>query len=750
MGKEIANLFVRIGLDDKDLQNGLNKVQKTIGQWSKGMAIAGAAITAALGFATKSALDEEVGINRLSAALKAIGEDYVNLSGEIEKSIAATQAKTNYSDEEQRAALVELIGVTGTYQGALEQLRLATDLAAAKDMDLSTAATLVGRAATGNTELLARYGIQVAKGATSTEVLAMMQERFSGAAEGAANPLTQLKNLFGDLVQDIGKALIPLLRSLVDKLMPVIQGIRDWIAEHPKLTQALTVGAAILGVMLGALGTLGMVLPIIARGLTTVITLFRLQAVALKIVAAAQWLWNVAMNANPIGIIILAVAALTGIIYGLAKAWNAIVSFFTGGSRESAKAVRELTDAEKDLTKEIESTEQKVKDLTDEQARNNVNLEYAKNKYQETKDASAGYAEEISGLEHNLSDTNYELDKAKDALDKAQGSYDAATQKVKGFEDAINDANRELDALSHPRLEGMQEFEDQLADIDTQIKQLQLEKLTTTGDTTDIDAQIEALQKQRDILELQRDIKYDEVSRQAKESVETIQGLNEEMTPQAVLDRIAELGAKLSPSGELTQGLATAQDELEHAAGILDMHKNIVKELETAAQGYQDRLDEIKHIVEDTLWLQQENVFYLEAVIKNTQTEIDAANQEIDTSTQKLQELKEQADKVFDGMLEDAAAIKSSISDMGVSGKVTAEQPPPKLPSFAGWEGPVPGPIGAPVPAIVHGGEIISQPGQAGKASITNTFNISQLVVREEADVDRIARKLYRMQQLRT
>jgi hypothetical protein len=58
----------------------------------------------------------------------------------------------------------------------------------------------------------------------------------------------------------------------------------------------------------------------------------------------------------------------------------------------------------------------------------------------------------------------------------------------------------------------------------------------------------------------------------------------------------------------------------------------------------------------------------------------------------------------------------------------------------------VPGAIGEPQLALVHGGETINPPGASG---ITNNFSISQLVVREEADIQRIARELYRMQQVR-
>ena len=68
-----------------------------------------------------------------------------------------------------------------------------------------------------------------------------------------------------------------------------------------------------------------------------------------------------------------------------------------------------------------------------------------------------------------------------------------------------------------------------------------------------------------------------------------------------------------------------------------------------------------------------------------------------------------------------------------------------KLPSFQ-YGGIVPGAIGEPQLALVHGGEMITPPGASG---ITNNFSISQLIVREEADIQRIARELYRMQQVR-
>lgn len=44
-------------------------------------------------------------------------------------------------------------------------------------------------------------------------------------------------------------------------------------------------------------------------------------AIATKVVTAAQWLWNTALNANPIGLVIGAVAALSASVYALSKAF---------------------------------------------------------------------------------------------------------------------------------------------------------------------------------------------------------------------------------------------------------------------------------------------------------------------------------------------------------------------------------------------------------------------------------------------
>jgi hypothetical protein len=306
-------LFIRA---KEEVTQVMNQVTEHIGVSMKelrnfgiGMVAAGGAATASLLGMAKSAMDQEVGINRLSLALKNAGGSYDSLKGNIESAISAIQNKTNYGDEEQRQALVELIGVTGTYEGALEQLQIAADLAAGKDMDLVSAATLVGRVATGNTELLARYGIQVKEGATATEVLADIQERFAGAAEAAADPLTQLKNLIGDLWQDIGQNLVPVLREVVSHISDVIKAVRGFIEGHSEMVNTLTLVAGGLGLVTTALGFL-----VIALSMS--ITAVRTLGTALKI------------GTGPIGWTILAIEALTAAGIVLYQNWDKVKNWF--------------------------------------------------------------------------------------------------------------------------------------------------------------------------------------------------------------------------------------------------------------------------------------------------------------------------------------------------------------------------------------------------------------------------------------
>jgi len=530
MSGEIAKLFVTLGLSDSDFQKSMKKVQTTLTQTGKMMTGIGASITAALGLATNAAIKEQTNINRLSNALKNVGINYDKLSEQIESNLAARQAETNYGDTEQRDALVELIGITGTYTGALEQLQLATDLAAAKDMDLTAAATLVGRAAIGNTDLLSRYGIVVEKGATTTEVLADMQERFAGSAKAAINPITQLKNDLGDLVEDIGGKLVPVLQNIVDSIRPVIENIRKWINDNPELTGTIVKVVGAIGILFSTLGPLLIMLPMLAAGFQLLL--------------------------GPVGWVILAITALaagaTLLVMNWAKvseffkdAWENIKLFFLRGVYNILDSLSKFTSFIPGLSNSIDKAKEKIGNMIDAEeikkdAREAVNAveEWATEQRaiikgmtadkkdeldQQRKDAENAYNDEITALRKKYGVIEDEDEETAETL------MDTARRIRKKREEQID---KEMDALR----------EEHALAIDLINKECNA-KLKSVDDETSaaIDAlndQIDAIEKtQKQDDKLREEAAAAEKRAELEAAVASAKTDNDRAAAQAVLDK---------------------------------------------------------------------------------------------------------------------------------------------------------------------------------------------------------------------
>ena len=293
---------IKINADDmaSGKISGLNSKLKSMRGTFLGVAAAGGLVTGMLGVMTKSSLDQQIGINQLDNALKNVNTSYAEQKTAIEEAISATQAKTNFGDEDQRQSLAKIIALTGDNSNALDALAVSTDLASAMGMDLSNASLLVSKALSGQASSLTRYGIQIEEGATNTEILATLQEKFAGSAEAAADPTTQLGNRIGDLAQSIGDVLLPVLETLVPMIDNAVQKVIAFTEENPELTKVLVIAAGALGAIALALGTFGLAIPPIITAITGLKTAF----VVLK----------VAMMTNPfvaIATVLIALATIT-------------------------------------------------------------------------------------------------------------------------------------------------------------------------------------------------------------------------------------------------------------------------------------------------------------------------------------------------------------------------------------------------------------------------------------------------------
>jgi len=142
-----------------------------------------------------------------------------------------------------------------------------------------------------------------------------------------------------------------LLIRLGLKLIPMIKEVIDWMKQHKTAVEAIGIAA---GVFVGILFTVGLYLKI-AQAVQ----------VAMKLWTAAQWLLNAALDANPIGIIVLAVAALVaGIIYLwqnnetfrriVLESWGAVKDFVSEAVRKIVEVWNDLWSAGEKVVKWFE------------------------------------------------------------------------------------------------------------------------------------------------------------------------------------------------------------------------------------------------------------------------------------------------------------------------------------------------------------------------------------------------------------
>lgn|GEM_PF-524857 len=167
---------------------------------------------------------------------------------------------------------------------------------------------------------------------TSASAFAVMTQdvqKFKDTLEGTANSKGALKNAYNNsltardqwgiaannikkfLIQ-AGQYMLPVITkmgewaaNLTGKIVPAIKGVKNFIAEwYPVLIAAGVAFAAMKA------NTIAATAATMAHGIAT------------GVLTVKQWLLNAAMDANPIGLIIAAIAILVGLVYSAVKAYD--------------------------------------------------------------------------------------------------------------------------------------------------------------------------------------------------------------------------------------------------------------------------------------------------------------------------------------------------------------------------------------------------------------------------------------------
>jgi len=171
------------------------------------------ALTSAFKDSIGAANRQEDAINSLNIALKSSGRFTETASKDFQQFASSIQNVSTFGDELilENAALIQSLGQLDQ-NGLKRATKAAVDLSAALNIDLRSAATLVGKAAVGEVGSFSRYGVAIKKGKDNAETFArtldLLEQKFGGAAAGkietTRGAYTQLANAFGDLTEKIG------------------------------------------------------------------------------------------------------------------------------------------------------------------------------------------------------------------------------------------------------------------------------------------------------------------------------------------------------------------------------------------------------------------------------------------------------------------------------------------------------------------------------------------------------------------
>ena len=259
------------------------------------------AVGAALFSATQAAMEDEAAQAQLSLSLRNVTGATNEQVASVEQMISKMSLASGVADDELRPAFASLVRGTKDIALAQESFGLAMDISTQTGMDLTSVTDALAKAYQGNFKGLRSLSPEMAtlikEGASLEEVMNVLGGTFGGATAAAAGTAEgQMKRLgiaLAETKESIGAALIP----VVEKLLPLLLSFGNWAQEN---TTTFLVIAGVIG---------GIGVAILAANAA-----IRLWTLGTQIAAAAQWLWNAALAANPLGLIVIGIAAVIAIL----------------------------------------------------------------------------------------------------------------------------------------------------------------------------------------------------------------------------------------------------------------------------------------------------------------------------------------------------------------------------------------------------------------------------------------------------
>ena len=145
-------------------------------------------------------------------------------------------------------------------------------------------------------------------------------DKLALAVKGLKTDLAQTTNeLLTEFAPDIEKAIESIGRTLKNDIIPAVKDVINWVKKNK--TMLLTTLSSLAA---------GLVALNVVKMITGLVNAFRAFKAAQEGATAAQWLLNAAMSANPIGLVVAAIAALVAAFVVLWNKSEAFREFFIG------------------------------------------------------------------------------------------------------------------------------------------------------------------------------------------------------------------------------------------------------------------------------------------------------------------------------------------------------------------------------------------------------------------------------------
>lgn len=327
----IAELLIKLGMDDGGLDKGMSSSQSKLKSWGENLRSIGTKLTAGVTLplvgaglaAIKWASDLDESLNKSQVLFGDAFDDVLKFSEGSAKALGFSQQATlDYAAA--YAGMLNTVAETDTELGDMSTTltQLTSDFASFHNLNPEEAFTVIQSALAGETEAIRRYGVDVSAAAVETEALAMglaataselteqdkllaryslllkstteEQGDFARTANSTSNQMKILRARIQDVGAGFGKILLPYVNRFLSAMLDLLDRFDELDPKWQKIILAVAAFAAVLG---PALIALSFMLP--ALGALATVIGFLL---------------------SPIGLLVIAIAALIGLgIYAWAQ-----------------------------------------------------------------------------------------------------------------------------------------------------------------------------------------------------------------------------------------------------------------------------------------------------------------------------------------------------------------------------------------------------------------------------------------------